>query len=594
VTATPVSASLRRRVVRGSFFEVGGYGAQQLLRIASNLVLTRLLYPAAFGQVTIVTTISTGLVMLSDVAIQPCIIQSPRGDEIPFLNTAFTLQVLRGLGLALIMAALGHPAAWFYREPALATLIHVGALQLIINGFHSTSIFTMRRKLALGRLNAFDLVTNFVGTGVIVLLSWFHRTPMSLVLGALIGAALTAAASHFLPVPYRNRFHWEKAAAKEIGDFGRWVFGSSAAQFLGAQSDRILLGRFLGTAWLGVYGIAVNLSEMLSSVILRIIGGVLYPVLSEAGRRPNEDISRFFYRLRLRLDLLSMSAAGALAGTGSWLVHTLWDERYANAAWIVQLLCIRVAITLIVSPTETCLFALGQPRYLFARSLTRLVGTSIGIPVGWYVAGIKGVIWGTVLAEVPTLLAVWPRSRALGILRVRRELLAVAIFAAANVLSHLVAPFLPQIHLRGPSSHASEHSACQELEEERQVVHQVPAHQPGLLGHAPEPLEPHALHPLGRAADVAGHEAEADADAHHPGARQGGPQRVDHLLLLGRAEAHEQQVRRRPLQLGAQGRELALGGRARDARARVPDDGQGGPARAQPLHGRRVRGRLAA
>ncbi|HEX3698276.1 MAG TPA: oligosaccharide flippase family protein [Polyangia bacterium] len=442
------STGLPWRVLRGSLFEMAGYGAQQLLRIAGNLILTRLLYPAAFGQATIVWTISIGLVMLSDVAIQPCVVQSKRGDDPAFLDTAFTLQVLRGMALGLVMVVLAKPAAWFYREPALEILIYIGAAHPIVNGLHSTSVFTLRRHLKLGWLNGLDLTSSVIGTISMVMLARVYPTPRSLIIGTVFGSLIGALVSHLLPVPYRNRFRWDKEAVQEIGRFGRWVFGSSAATFLGTQSDRLLLGRFLGTAWLGVYGIAVNLSDMLSLLILRIISGVLYPVLSDVGRKPDQDLSHFFYRLRLRLDALSMTATGLLAGTGGWLVHALWDERYANAAWIVQVLCIRVAIGLIVAPTETCLFALGQTRTLFARSFTRLVGTLIAIPAGWYLGGVKGVIWATVVAELPTILAVWPKSHALGILRIRRELLAVAIFICATALGHVVAAWLPQVHLR--------------------------------------------------------------------------------------------------------------------------------------------------
>lgn len=447
MTAEVAPTGLRRRILRGSFFELGGYGATQVLRFASNLILTRLLYPAAFGQATIVSTISMGLVMLSDVAIQPCVIQSARGDDVAFLNTAFTLQVLRGFGLALLMVLLAKPAAWFYREPDLAPLICVGAIQLVFNGFHSTAVFTLRRKLAIGWLSGLDFGTSLVTTVVVVVLSWKHPTPTSLVLGGVIGSSLGSVVSHFLPVPYRNTFAWDKGAAQEIGRFGRWVFGSSATSFLGGQSDRILLGRFLGTAWLGVYGIAVNLSDMLSVLVTRVIAGVLYPVLSEAGRK-HEDIGPFFYRLRLRLDALSMTATGLLAGTGGWIVHTLWDTRYANAAWIVSILCVRVAISLLVGPTETCLFALGHTRVLFARSLTRLISSLVLIPLGWYLGGTKGVIWATALAEAPTILAVWPLSRSLGILRLRREALSVAIFVAATFVGRLISQLLPTVHLR--------------------------------------------------------------------------------------------------------------------------------------------------
>jgi O-antigen/teichoic acid export membrane protein len=441
-------ANLRTRLLRGSFFEIGGFGAQQILRLGSNLILTRLLFPAAFGLSAIVLTIAMGLGMISDLAVQPCVIQSKRGDELAFLNTAFTLQAMRGCGLALLMMALAKPAALFYHEPVLTKLVCLGSLNLVISGLHSTSIFTLRRRVTLGWINALDLFQSIVGTIFTILIARAYPRPEALIFGIIGGSLVNTVASHFLPVPYRNKFHWDKPAAEEIGRFGRWVFGSSAATFLGGQSDRILLGRFLGASWLGVYGIAVNLTESLSSLVTRVISGVLYPAVSHAARDSESDFSRFYYRLRLRLDTASMTATGLLGGLGSWIISTLWDQRYANAAWIVQVLCVRVAITLIVSPTEMCLFALGQTRYLFLRSTTRLIGTLIAIPLGWSLGGVKGVVWGTVIAEIPTIFAVWPRSRALGILRIRRELIPFAIFAAAYALGHSVLPWLPKIHLR--------------------------------------------------------------------------------------------------------------------------------------------------
>ncbi|MEA2701275.1 MAG: hypothetical protein QOI66_5546 [Myxococcales bacterium] len=447
MTAPAASTGLRGRLLRGSLFEIGGYGAQQIIRFGSNLILTRLLYPAAFGQATIVSTLGTGLVMLSDVAIQPCVIQSRRGDEVAFLNTAFTLQVLRGCALALLMVLVARPAAWFYREPILESLIRIGAIQLLLNGFHSTSVFSLRRKLALGWLNALDLGTSIATVSSILILCHLHPTAQALVLGSVLGTIFGTVASHFLPVPYHNRFQWDKDAVQEIGRFSRWVLGSSTTTFLGMQSDRILLGRFLGTAWLGVYGIAANLAEMLSVLVGRVIAGVLYPALSEAGRT-NRDLPSFFYRLRLRLDAFSMTAAGLLGSMGGWVVHALWDARYANAAWIVEVLSLRVAIGLIIAPMETCLFALGHTRYLFLRSLMRLISTVVAMVAGWYLWGAKGVIWATALAELPTVLAVWPKSRALGILRIPRELLAVAIFIAAYAVGRVILIWLPQIHLR--------------------------------------------------------------------------------------------------------------------------------------------------
>ena len=445
---TPTSGSLRSRILRGAFFEVSGYGAQQVLRLGSNLILTRLLFPAAFGLATLVWVITTGLALLSDVAVQPCVIQSKRGDDLAFLDTAFTIQAIRGVGLAVIMSALAKLVARFYREPQLEGLLYVGSLQLMFSGLHSTSIFTLRRRLNLGWANGLELGQTVFAIVVTLLTARAHPSPYALIVGGVSGTLFFSAASHLLPVGYHNRFRWDREAALEIRRFGSWVLGSSSATFLGGQSDRILLGRLLGATWLGIYSVAVTLSDAISAVVTRVINGVMYPVLSQASREPGTDIAHLYYRLRLRLDPFAMISTGLVAGLGGWIVHTLWDKRYSDAAWILQILCVRLAISFIVAPNETCLFSLGHTRYGFQRSVARLIATAICLPVGWKLGGVRGVVWGTVVAELPTILAVWPKIHQLGILRIGREVLAIALFVTAFGLGHLVVPWLPILHRR--------------------------------------------------------------------------------------------------------------------------------------------------
>jgi O-antigen/teichoic acid export membrane protein len=445
---TTTTGDLRSRMLRGSVFELGGYGAQTVLRLASNLILTRLLFPAAFGLMSVLGTLMTGLVLLTDVAIQPCVIQSKRGDEPAFLNTAFTIQAMRGAILAAVMVVLAKPAAWFYREPQLETLIYVGSLQLLIGGLHSTSVFTLRRSLRLGWVNALELTQTVVGMTVMIVAARAWPSVWSLIIGTLAGSLVFTLVSHLLPVAYRNRFHWDKEASQEISKFGRWVLGSSTAQFLGGQSDRILMGRLVSVAWLGVYAVALTLSEAAGAVVNRLVSGVMYPVLSQAGREADGKIADLYYRLRLRLDAFSMTATGFLAGLGTWIIAALWDSRYVDAGWILRILCVRVAVQLIVGPGETCLFSLGHTRFGFKRSVVRLVGATVCIPLGWWLGGIKGLVWGAVITEMLTVFAVWPKLIELKILRIQRELLAILLFVAALGLGAALALVLPELHLR--------------------------------------------------------------------------------------------------------------------------------------------------
>ena len=140
------------RVLRGSAFVILGYGASQVIRLASNLILTRLLYPEAFGLMALVTVAIVGLGAFSDVGIGPAIAHSRRGDDPAFLHAAYTLQVTRGFALFLGACALAWPVARFYGEPALALLVPAVGFSSVITGFNSVAVETAHRHLLLGRV----------------------------------------------------------------------------------------------------------------------------------------------------------------------------------------------------------------------------------------------------------------------------------------------------------------------------------------------------------------------------------------------------------------------------------------------------------
>ena len=130
-------SSLMARALRSSMLTVGGFGAAQVMRLASNLILTRLLFPEAFGLMALVSVFMMGLQQFSDVGVTPAILQSRRGDERDFLNTAWTIQAVRGAGLWLLACALAWPMAWIYDEPQLLHLLPVASLTIASIGGHT-------------------------------------------------------------------------------------------------------------------------------------------------------------------------------------------------------------------------------------------------------------------------------------------------------------------------------------------------------------------------------------------------------------------------------------------------------------------------
>lgn len=422
--------TLQRRALRASLLELIGFAGAQALRFVSTIILSRLLFPEAFGLAALVTVFTQGLMMLSDVGIQQSVVQNARGDEPSFLNTAWSMQVIRGVVLWILACSLAWPMAQVYREPDLVALLPVGALNILILGFSSTSFYTLRRKLAVARLVRIELCGQMVGLMVVVTWAWVKPSVWAIVAGGLASATFRAVAGHTISIGYRNRFEWDRTARDAIVDFGKWIFGSSALSFVSRQGDRLLLGHYLGMASLGIYTMAVFLSEALGTAVTRIAHGVLFPIFSEIKRESPERLSELYYAARLRLDLFGLLPIGATMMLAQTIVDIIYDPRYGEAGWMLQALCLRVAMGVVLVPLETCLFSAGHTRYGFYQNIGRSLWIVLGIPIAWSTWGLTGVVWITATSEIPVLFILWHAFHRLGLLRLPREALAVGILAA--------------------------------------------------------------------------------------------------------------------------------------------------------------------
>ncbi len=98
-----ISTSLNSRLKSASFWVAGSHVTSQVIRLGGNLVITRLLVPEMFGVMALANTLMIGVALFSDLGIRQSIIQNNRGMDCDFLNTAWSLQILRGCLLMLMV-----------------------------------------------------------------------------------------------------------------------------------------------------------------------------------------------------------------------------------------------------------------------------------------------------------------------------------------------------------------------------------------------------------------------------------------------------------------------------------------------------------
>ncbi|WP_417535538.1 oligosaccharide flippase family protein [Methylophaga sp.] len=394
-TPTP---SLKRLVITGSMWTIGGYAFSQGLRLISNVIMAKLLFPEAFGLMTLVMVFMQGISMFSDIGIIPSIIQSKRGDDPVFLNTAWTMQVIRGFLLWLIALIGAYPYSIFYEEPLLASMIPIAAISAILAGFNSTALATSNRDLNLKNITFLEFIAQFASLCVMVIWVYVSPTVWGLVAGGLVNAFIKMFLSHVWIAKQTNRFQWEKEAASSLFKFGRWILASTALTFFASQIDRILLGYLMGTSTLGIYSIAAMFKETAFKATQMLGSKVLFPSYSRLVRE--NDHQRLYIALR-KTRLLMIAATWAatllLITLGSQIIDWLYDSRYQDAVWMIQILPLGSFIGVLSMTYHNAYLAKGKSSYISTLLLYQLLIQIAVIIVGFNIAGTHGVVIGLAL-----------------------------------------------------------------------------------------------------------------------------------------------------------------------------------------------------
>jgi len=391
---------LRTSLKRGSIWALVSHGGNQLLRLVGNLVLWRLLFPEAFGLMAIVNVFMQGLAMFSDIGIGPSIVQNARGDEPSYLNTAWTIQVLRGGLLWIASLILAVPIAHFYGEPQFASLIPVVALGSILSGFNSTRIATATRHIALGRLTLLELFSQLSGLIVMVILSYLTRSLWSLVVGGLVSSLARLTLSHTYLIGIKNKFQWDAPSARTLVRFGRWIFFSTLLGFAVLESDRLIFGKLIPMRLLGIYSIASVWSSLPASVLDRVFNSVLFPLLSSLHRERSGRFSASFIAARTPWLILAGWASACLISGGPMLVALLYDKRASSGGWMIQILACSTWFLALETANSTALLALGKPNWVAIGSAAKLSGMVAIIPIGVSLFGFPGAVVGFAASEL--------------------------------------------------------------------------------------------------------------------------------------------------------------------------------------------------
>ena len=428
--ASTAGRSTGERAVRGGVWLLAGFGGAQVLRVGTSFLLYHMVPETAIGLMALAWSVLIGLNLFSDLGIATSVVQNARGAEPAFRHTAFSLQVLRSVAIALAAVAAAPLVELAYPDYAgIGSLIVVCALSSLVTGFESISLPLMQRALDFRRESLLNLAVQVLVSAAQIVWAWLQPSAWALVGGTLLGAVARTAASHLLWGG--DRFGWERAAWRELFTFGKWIFVSTALMFLVSQADRLIFAGMIPPERMAVYGFGLQLALLVPEISGRLTGGLLFAAYCRV-LHAGEELPAAFFRYRRPIVLVSACALALCCGNATAGVELVAPPSYHDAWWIMLMLALGVWFARVLQGTTgAALLAAGRPRIVSLTSVAKLAGMVVMIPVAYALWGFPGAVAAYAATDLLRYAVMLLGARAIGVRAARDDAVWTLRFAGS-------------------------------------------------------------------------------------------------------------------------------------------------------------------
>ena len=439
---------LTQRAVGGMFWTFSGTGVQVGVQLLATMALGRLLTPAEFGLMAAATVVIGASQIVSQVGVGPAIIQR-RELNPTHVRVAVTLSGTLGLMLgALVWFGAGRIAA-FYRMPEVEPVLRAVAFLFPLDGLNTVAKALLTRELRFRLYIALDVAAYVLGYAAVgVLLAWLGYGVWALVCANLAQLGVRTVAM-YLATRHSLRPSVNLAAARDLLSFG---FGHSMAQIgtlISQQGDNLVVGRWLGSTALGIYGRAYHLMVLPASAFGRIINRVLFPVMSQV-QDERERLATAYERALAVVAFISLPLSVFLWVVAPEFIAVVLGPQWGAVVLPFRLFSISLLFRMSSKISDACTKAAGE---VYVRALLQYVYAGlvvVGALVGqrWGVGGVAVAV--SVAMGINWLSMAWLGRSVTGLTWARflqAQLPAALLAAVAGAAAAVVAYWARGAHL---------------------------------------------------------------------------------------------------------------------------------------------------
>jgi PST family polysaccharide transporter len=382
------------RTTIGVIWLIGTRLCLRSLGLVSTIILARLLFPADFGLIAIATALLSMLNGASNLGFNAALIKFQTYDR-KDLDTAWTLNLIRGSILASLALAASFYLPGSLNEPRLGPILQIMALAPFLSGMANTALIGFEKELDYSRQAYLQVIAKVASTVTTITVALLYHSYWALIAGIMTGSIIRLITGYIL-YPYMPRPCF--TSTRKLFGFSIWLSLSHFVNATSASFDKILSAALFATSFTGLYHMGQEISALLTREIFEPLNRALYPGLAKFSNDPE------------KLKINALESVSVLAGIGlpigigfafvaSEFVPIVLGSKWLDIVPMVQILAPVLGLQTLTNAAHATLLSLGMTKTLFVRSLFAFLVRLPLLIIGGYKFGFSGLVVAHALSE---------------------------------------------------------------------------------------------------------------------------------------------------------------------------------------------------
>ena len=393
-TAPPaVPDSILAQTARGAGWTIGWRVVTRFLGLISTLILVRLLIPGDFGLVALATGFSQAISQLSALGIEEAVIRE-RAPTRDTYDTAFTISLICGLLSSAIIVAGAWPAALFFRDPRLTSVLMALAACSLVTSFENMGTIEFRRDFAFAQEFKLLLLPRLGAMVMTISVAVLCRSYWALVIGIATGKILWVGMGYAMH-PHRPRLTLR--AWRSLASFSAWSWAISMVTLVRDRVDSFVIGSVLNLTQVGIYSVGSEIATIPTYELAAPLSRACLPGFA-AVLRSGVGAADSYLRIIASVTLFMLPAGIGISLVAEPVVLIALGPQWSAATGLVRIMGIASITFVLGTVTYTMLAAHGLIRATFVfcavSMLVRLASMILlvtifgltGAAIGWSIS----------------------------------------------------------------------------------------------------------------------------------------------------------------------------------------------------------------